>query len=709
MNFFQYQGKNQSENIINQNLFVKKSSIPKPQNVKKNSYNNRIINYNRNIQNLLKRTTLFPNDNTPKIPTYNLNSFGNIKQDNFQDIDMLKIKMSFDLINQKIDNMENIIRSLNEDNKNLDVENNQTNKMYLRDKIRTKKEVLKYRQNKINKIKSKENSRSKENIFSTLHNYSVQNIKDQRYYNNFINNSRIDKNDFNNNYNSIQNEKSTTFINPKSNHYRSINKLNLINDKIYSENDDTIEFNYNKASNSLNNYHIQNQKKIIPNRLVLNNSFFNNLNKIPNVKNYKNHKKNNSYRKQSYNLKNALSNVKFSDDNNYNTINNKNIESIGKYFGSFDDYFLSDEPKIPQGKANNNKNNKIKRLNVINKRRKNHEAKLNIYNIVKNDKIIQNNYYQTKNKSQSINNSNLTIVNQKSISFFINNKKESNKKYINNSDKKKINQEITRNKFTLDQLQKCSATDLFLPNKIQNPLKNDIIIENNIYNNNIIKAEQFNIKKDVINNICLNIIDNNNIKPILGKSKDDFYYDLYAEKIIEIKKINNSYDEIHLLPRLHSKYLDKSEKKNTLKSNKKPKQNNYKKKVKFLEGDNRIIEINQKDLASKFKVFNNNGKRIYYKKFNINNYMNKLKNKNLKLKSIYINKKEELTDNDNSEWDKLYDIINKIAKKGENEKNKDKIRVDSGNKYKKGKFNIKNIESFKKGKKNIDKNNKNKK
>ena len=129
MNFFQYQGKNQSENIINQNLFVKKSSIPKPQNVKKNSYNNHIINSNRNIQNLLKRTTLFPNDNTPKIPTYNLNSFGNIKQDNFQDIDMLKIKMSFDLINQKIDNMENIIRSLNEDNKNLDVENNQTNKM----------------------------------------------------------------------------------------------------------------------------------------------------------------------------------------------------------------------------------------------------------------------------------------------------------------------------------------------------------------------------------------------------------------------------------------------------------------------------------------------------------------------------------------------------------------------------------------------------
>ena len=709
MNFFQHQGKNQSENIINQNLFVKKSSIPKPQNVKKNSYNNRIINYNRNIQNLLKRTTLFPNDNTPKIPTYNLNSFGNIKQDNFQDIDMLKIKMSFDLINQKIDNMENIIRSLNEDNKNLDVENNQTNKMYLRDKIRKKKELIKNRQNKINKIKSKENSRSKENIFSTLHNYSVQNIKDQRYYNNFINISRIDKNDFNNNCDSMQNEKSTTFINPKSNHFRSINKLNLINDKIYSENDDTIEFNYNKASNSLNNYHIQNQKKIIPNRLVLNNSFFNNLNKIPNVKNYKNHNKNISYRKQRHNLKNALNNVKFSDDNYYNTINNKNIESIGKYFGSFDDYFLSDEPKIPQGKANNNKNNKIKRLNVINKRRKNHEAKLNIYNIVKNDKIIQNNYYQTKNKSQSINNSNLTIVNQKSISFFINNKKESNKKYINNSDKKKINQEITRNKFTLDQLQKCSATDLFLPNKIQNPLKNDIIIENNIYNNNIIKAEQFNIKKDVINNICLNIIDNNNIKPILGKSKDDFYYDLYAEKIIEIKKINNSYDEIHLLPRLHSKYLDKSEKKNTLKSNKKPKQNNYKKKVKFLEGDNRIIEINQKDLASKFKVFNNNGKRIYYKKFNINNYMNKLKNKNLKLKSIYINKKEELTDNDNSEWDKLYDIINKIAKKGENEKNKDKIRVDSGNKYKKGKFNIKNIESFKKGKKNIDKNNKNKK
>ena len=64
---------------------------------------------------------------------------------------------------------------------------------------------------------------------------------------------------------------------------------------------------------------------------------------------------------------------------------------------------------------------------------------------------------------------------------------------------------------------------------------------------------------------------------------------------------------------------------------------------------------------------------------------------------------------DNSEWDKLYDIINQIAKKNNKEQNKNEIKVQNNkNKVinKKGKFNIKNIESFKKNKKKNFTNNK---
>ena len=115
----------------------------------------------------------------------------------------------------------------------------------------------------------------------------------------------------------------------------------------------------------------------------------------------------------------------------------------------------------------------------------------------------------------------------------------------------------------------------------------------------------------------------------------------------------------------------------------------------------------RKEFPSKFEVYNNSGKKIFHKKFNINIYLKKLKNRNLKIKSIYINKKEEIEDN--SEWDKLYDIINQIAKKNNKEQNKNEIKVQNNkNKVinKKGKFNIKNIESFKKNKKKNFTNNK---
>ena len=307
-------------------------------------------------------------------------------------------------------------------------------------------------------------------------------------------------------------------------------------------------------------------------------------------------------------------------------------------------------------------------------------ANFNIYNIIKNDKIIQNNYYGIKRKQAPVNNSNLIIENQNSLSFFINNKNELDNNCQNNSDDKSKKKELNRNKFNKNQLQKCLSVDLFIPNKIQYEIKNSNII--NEKNDNQIKDKS--IKKIVKNHNENN--NNNNI----GRYKDDFYYDLYAEKVLDITKVNNSYDEIHLLPRIKKKYNDKFNKVLIINKNK---QNNIgvKKVVKFSEGNNRIIKINQKDIASKFGVYNNSGKKIYHQKFNMNNYLKKLKNKNLKIKSILMNKKEEV---DNSEWDKLYDIINKIAEKNNYKNN----NIST----KKAKFNIKNIESFKKnGNKNL--------
>ena len=336
-------------------------------------------------------------------------------------------------------------------------------------------------------------------------------------------------------------------------------------------------------------------------------------------------------------------------------------------------------------------------LNKIDNRN-NKNTNLNIYNIVKNDKIIQNNYYESINKKKAITNSNinLKIENQNNISYYINNKKEEKDKF--NSEKKNVNNEFTRNKFKLNQLQKCSVTDLFLPHKIKNDLNYEINnkfndkINNKKNNNNEDKnKEEKNKIKDNFQNDKSKIIQNNNNNIIINKKcKDDFYYDLYAEKIINAEKVNNSYDELHLLVNIKNKYYNKYEKIISIDKYKKENKKN-KKKVRFYEGDNRIIKMNQKDIASKFEILNNSGKKIYFKKCNINNYLNKLRNKNIKLKSILINKKEE--NNDDSEWDKLYDLINQIAKRNDSQKKENKINE---NKIKKGKFNIKNIESFKK-------------
>ena len=698
MNYFQYQRKRPLKNVINQNLFKKKNIIPKPQNTNQNLYYNYMTNYNQNTKNSEKFTKIIPNNYEHFISSYNLNSYGNIKRNNYKDFDLLKIKMSFDLINQKIINMENIIHSLNEQDTHEDEKKNKMNKIYLRNKIRNRKELAKNKENNINKNQSLEKLGPYQNIFQTHHNYSVRNLKNKSHHNNYdyFNDSNIDKNIYYNNYNSLQTDKSRTLDNPKYNSCYNLNLPNFNNNSIYNVNENEIYINYNKSSHSLNNHHIQNQKRIISKKIIANNNFFDKIKKKQILKNYKNTNHNIPEHTHKYTLNNLINNKKFNNNTIFYNINDKSNrinKSIGEYFGSFDDYFLSDTQPIPKSKIlinndNNTNNNSIKTNASIKRKKNKNNTNFNIYNIVKNDKIIQNNYYECKNEAiaKNNNNSKLMIDNQNTLSYLINNKNISNKKGENKSDKKNIKSKSARNKFILNDLQKCSTTDLFLPAHIETKIKLNL-------NNNIITGDSIQIKKDKINNNNNNnsnnnkIIQNNESKLNYGKYKDDFEYDLIAEKIIDIKKVNNSYDEIHLFPKIRKKYNDKFEK--ILLINKKEKiKTNNKKSVKFIERDNRIIKINQKDIASKFEVLNDKGKKIYYPKCNINNYLKKLKDKNLKMKSILVNKKEEFIDN--SEWDKLYDIINKIAKKSGN------------NSINKKKFNIKNIESFKKkGKKSF--------
>ena len=133
MNYFQYQEQKPLRNTINQNLFNKKRTISKPKNFNQNLYNNYMTNYNQNTQNFEKRTKLFPYNNENFISSYNMKSYGNINPNYYQDIEILKIKMNFDLINQKINNMENIITSLNDPDEDFNGKKNKIDSIYLRE------------------------------------------------------------------------------------------------------------------------------------------------------------------------------------------------------------------------------------------------------------------------------------------------------------------------------------------------------------------------------------------------------------------------------------------------------------------------------------------------------------------------------------------------------------------------------------------------
>jgi len=190
-----------------------------------------------------------------------------------------------------------------------------------------------------------------------------------------------------------------------------------------------------------------------------------------------------------------------------------------------------------------------------------------------------------------------------------------------------------------------------------------------------------------------NKISNEKLKKYI-KSKDDFYYDLFAEKIFEVKKNNNSHDEIFKFSTIKNNFLNKFENKNNIKVNKLKKKSNIKK-VRFFENDNHFIQFNQEEKASKFTVFNYLGNKIYFKHCNIDKYYERIKSKNENIKSILINKDVNISDN--SEWNNLFEMINKIKSK-----QIDKDNLKDSKKNKKSGFNIKNIESFrKKNEKNI--------
>ena len=184
MDFYQYQ----SKNTLNINSFKRKSQIiPKDKNFNYNLYNNYMTNYNKNTPNFNYYKKIKPNNNENNLNSYNMKSFGNKRPNIYKDINLLKIKMDFDMINQKINNMENIIQSLNEQDIDMDETKNQMNQIYLKDKIRHQNELSKNYQNYLNIKKSFENLEPNQNNFSTHHNYSSQNIKKERYSHNLIN------------------------------------------------------------------------------------------------------------------------------------------------------------------------------------------------------------------------------------------------------------------------------------------------------------------------------------------------------------------------------------------------------------------------------------------------------------------------------------------------------------------------------------------
>ena len=713
MNFTNFRESNTSiDNSINYNLLYKQNKIPKQRYTSKNNnYQNKpykkINGYKYYIPNLMNHQLntqignrkFFTPSNNNYIKMNNIQSYGNINQRNSNDINVLKMKMGFDLLSKKINMIKERVKLINDDkedsngkinhNNNYEMEN-----LYYRDKIRNnniqKNKALNNNFIDRSKIMNHNNNLSSQSInyfynyppyvYNIRNYYNIQNLTNKQNksnnYNDSIKVNKINKNNYNTNFNSLEEIQPKQKIEENNSlnvyKYNSFNNLKLLNIKDNINSINNLNTKYYKYSNSINNIRIP-----LPSNKQKKNKSKNNYNYFELIK------KDN---KESININNSKKNSKFANQRLNNFINKENNElqnktnesfGIGKEYGSFDNYFL-DNPLSIKGDLNELNIDIEKKIDIIYK-----NNNYNIYNTINKDKkIIDKNGYNISDNNKT----KLQVENQKSVSYIGKNKNNLNNNNCEETDT--LEEEDTkRNTFQQNQLKKCSESDLFLPKN--NIINNDIIIFNNKDNKDI-KDNKNNNSKDIINekvNKKLNI--NKNVI-----CKDDFYYDLYAEKIIDVGKNNYSADEDYKLFDVKERLKNKLEKK-IFKENETNNKciNNCKKnkiktkKVRFFEGENHFIHINQEEKVSKFTVYNYLGNKIYFKHCNLNDYLKKLKSKNYETKSILVNKIVENTDN--SEWNILFDLINKI-------KNKNKSKNNSSNKIKKSEFKIKNIESFKK-------------
>lgn len=711
---------------MNYNSLHKQKKIPKPESnnilYKINDQRKGYHYYQSNLKKIKQKKNIGIKLFSPDINqnSNNIISFENINPNNNQDINLMKMKIGFNLLNQKINMINDKIQLLSDSNKNMNVNINK--------KLRkTESEIIHFNDinennfvfNNYNNYKEGFNinlmknrtSQSQKDIlpyYSPYNNnktnidkyYSIQNSKYQnnKEINNNINNNiftNSNQNIYYNNFNSLENKNIMNNLEKKPlklvkyNSYKNIrlnkyfNSFKNIHDRIKNN---TYNNNYNNFINSIKKINIEiSQPKEIEKRNSHMNFEYNehqnyDINKIPNSNSYRL----NSF-KSSSNLNNKYNNNFIKIDNNIknNRAININKDDIkyanlikGINYGSFDDYFLD------------NKSNKRK---IIDK------------------KELDKNYFTNNEKINIDNNINFIIENQKYVSYF-GNKDIKNNIIITEESLTLEEDKSKRLEYQSNKLQKCYVCDLFLPQKEKKIIndnssnnmskninnintyksdKNDITINNkksdiNINKNNInnnskedeinnkINSENNNIKNNNINNKNKIIKEKRNTK-----CKDDFYYDLYAEKIIDIVKTNNSIDENYKLSEIKQRIFNEIEK-TKCNNNKKSKI----KKVRFFEGDNHYIQINTEEKATKFTVLNYLGNKIYFKHYDIKKYFELLRNKNNKIKSIIINK--EIDNNDNSEWDNFFDVINKIK----NKNCSPHIKNKNG-------FRIKNIESFK--------------
>ena len=745
-------------NPINYNI-LKKQKIPRPsKNISLNNKNSvvygnkyyfsNLININENTkieENNFFNSNSHRNNFTNNINSNIISSFENITPNNNQDINFIKMKLGFDLLTKKINMINDQIQIFSDsnkiDNKIIRLIKTNTEKVIKVNKI-NKSNILNNNSNieRMNILTKNNRSSQSQKYFLpySVYNYNID--ESEKYYNNFNiqdnNNNilipnhqnKINNNFFNNknnqysDYNSLQRE-SMKIINDNNSNihkYNSFNNLRLYKTN-NNNNNNNIYNNSFKISNSVNNANIP----ICPTKLIKKKNSFNasnykknKNNQIKNIKNINICKDNQNQINSTYFFNKRINNFIQKDTskefiNNYNNnINNndenKNNDSFvrGTHYGSFDKYFLENQSSKKQEPKNNNN-----RINILYKNQysqNNHE----IFSIINKEKIIPNNNYLLDNNDfnrEKISNINLIVENQNSISFLGNEKmKTDNHININKNniyeetETFEENEEPKKREYQQNKLQKCSASNIFFEHNKDIKINTKNNIKNNNYNNNddiVDKKDNFHKKSNK------NII-----------SKDDFYYDLFTEKIIEVNKINNSIDEEYKLLDIKKRFYDKLENKFIVHNNDKGIINiqikngekDKSKKVRFFEGDNHYIQFNLEEKVSKFNVLNHLGNKIYFKHFNIEQYNSILKSKNSK-KSILLIK--NIDNSDNSEWNKLFKIINQIKYKN------DKIqgRISSSDKIKKNFFKIKNIESFRENgmkihlKKNLQKDNINKK